>query len=325
MEGSVSTGSYAQASGTCWRNSACIPSACVALAEIVNLPNQFVSRNPFLVVAQTEWILCRYLLVRQNPVDSAYVAPPQISLHNPHAQADAQPVPDGVSFVRMDPTFKTTLAGKPIAIPIPDARLDERVRALGSGGQDIVWDTEDEGVFSYDAAAEAAAAAAAAAAFTKQAHGKRVRAVTSKGGATRLKSVEAHNDQEDYDDSWAYDETADALIIGDEARGQPGAQFSSIPQPPADDWAHDDVWLRQCIEHVLPPPMEASPGAARNLQRELKAMIKEQEQAPSLRELGWYLPPWVVEESENLFQWIVEIHSFDPGCISPIFYSQSTD
>jgi ubiquitin-conjugating enzyme E2 Q len=40
-----------------WPNSNILPSSCVAVAEIVNLPNQFVSKSPYLVVAQTHWIV----------------------------------------------------------------------------------------------------------------------------------------------------------------------------------------------------------------------------------------------------------------------------
>ncbi len=47
------------------------------------------------------------------------------------------------------------------------------------------------------------------------------------------------------------------------------------------------------------------------VQRELRSMLKEQEAANSLRELGWYMPPEFI--GDNLFQWIVEMHSFDPS------------
>jgi hypothetical protein len=50
-------GSYAVGSSTRWRNSTSTPSSAVALAAIVNLPEEFVSRSPYLVVAQTDWIL----------------------------------------------------------------------------------------------------------------------------------------------------------------------------------------------------------------------------------------------------------------------------
>ena len=39
-------------------------------------------------------------------------------------------------------------------------------------------------------------------------------------------------------------------------------------------------------------------------------MLREQEHARALNELGWYLPLDFV--GDNLFQWIVELHSFDP-------------
>ena len=38
-------------------------------------------------------------------------------------------------------------------------------------------------------------------------------------------------------------------------------------------------------------------------------MLKEQDRATSLKELGWYMPPGFIED--NLYQWIVELHSFD--------------
>lgn len=39
-------------------------------------------------------------------------------------------------------------------------------------------------------------------------------------------------------------------------------------------------------------------------------MMKEQEMAKSLKELGWYMPEEFIRD--NLYQWIVELHSFDP-------------
>ena len=56
-EGNVSTGSYARAASSCWRNSASRITSCVGLAEIVNLPSKFKSTHPFFVVEQTDWII----------------------------------------------------------------------------------------------------------------------------------------------------------------------------------------------------------------------------------------------------------------------------
>lgn len=61
----------------------------------------------------------------------------------------------------------------------------------------------------------------------------------------------------------------------------------------------------------MPAPVESTPGAAMAIQRELKAMLREQDKAKHLDELGWYLPQALI--GDNLFQWIVKLHSFDPA------------
>ena len=56
-DGAISLGGYAAGAQSCWRNSAARITNCVALAEIVNLPQKFVSTNPYFVVDKTEWII----------------------------------------------------------------------------------------------------------------------------------------------------------------------------------------------------------------------------------------------------------------------------
>lgn len=77
-----------------------------------------------------------------------------------------------------------------------------------------------------------------------------------------------------------------------------------------EDWMHDPDWVQRCVMHMLPAPMDASRMATTALQRELTVMLKEQDNAKSLQELGWYMPPDFMDD--NLFQWVVELHSFDP-------------
>jgi len=61
----------------------------------------------------------------------------------------------------------------------------------------------------------------------------------------------------------------------------------------------------------MPPPVQSSPSASIAIQRELQSMLKEQESAPILKDLGWYMPPDLV--GDNLYQWFVEMHSLDPS------------
>jgi ubiquitin-conjugating enzyme E2 Q len=78
---------------------------------------------------------------------------------------------------------------------------------------------------------------------------------------------------------------------------------------PANDWKHNPDWVRETITHMMPAPVDSTSIATMALQRELKAMIREQDRAKSLKELGWYMPPEFIED--NMYQWVVEVHSFD--------------
>ncbi|KAI0703481.1 hypothetical protein BC835DRAFT_1028647 [Cytidiella melzeri] len=226
-DGTVSIQSYSRAGGATWAKSSIQVSTCVALAEIVNLPQQFRSSNPFFVVSQTDWIVCRYLLVsgiiRQN---TSLPQPPE----------DLQ-----IPVMNLDPKHSVTLNAKPIAFPQPGYKLDKLLCARREEFVEEPYDDDDLQVFSDQDAVE-------------------------------------------------------ALPISVERA--------------ADDWTHDAVWVGSCIQHMLPPPSDATPMATTSVQRELARMMKEQELAKSLRDLGWYMPPDLV--GDNLFQWIIELHSFDP-------------
>ncbi len=57
----------------------------------------------------------------------------------------------------------------------------------------------------------------------------------------------------------------------------------------------------------LQPPSWATNTALKNISKEVKKLQKIQKKTPP-RELGWYID---FEGLENVFQWIVELHSFD--------------
>ena len=84
----------------------------------------------------------------------------------------------------------------------------------------------------------------------------------------------------------------------------------SRAERPKDDWKHNAEWVVSVLKNLMPPPIQSSPSASVSIQRELKSMLKEQELAPNLRELGWYMPPDLI--GDNLYQWFVEMHSLDP-------------
>jgi ubiquitin-conjugating enzyme E2 Q len=57
---------------------------------------------------------------------------------------------------------------------------------------------------------------------------------------------------------------------------------------------------------ILEPPANATSFATNHLSRELKEILKIQDSTP-LHELGWYINREMIQ---NVYQWIVELHSF---------------
>ncbi|TFK51185.1 hypothetical protein OE88DRAFT_1658981 [Heliocybe sulcata] len=244
-EGTVSTGTYAQGSSTVWRKSEICPSSCTAVAEIVNLPERFTSTNPYLVVPQTEWIVCRYLLVKgRTDIDA---------LTDPGAEI-RQEIDKSIPLVRLDPAHPLTMNRSPIQIPDPSYKIEKLLAQRKQEVSEHDYDDDDNALF-----------------------------VTSEPLQT-------------------YD--IDAMDVDTDV-GPSNFQSSKA----IDDWKHNPDWVAASVAHLMPPPSEASPMATVALQRELKAVLKEQDSASSLRELGWYMPPELI--GDNLFQWIVELHSFD--------------
>jgi ubiquitin-conjugating enzyme E2 Q len=195
-----------------------------------------------------------------------------------------------VPTVRLDPKFKLTIAREEIGIPEPSHGLERTLRARRAecAADADENDADDAAVFEHaDGRVHPALRAPAA-------------------SGMREDPIDVDDDPDDFDESWALD-------VDDDDAPAPRAGPSTVPVPapaakrvpPADDWKHDAQWVQQAIVHLMPPPIEASPMASKALQRELKAMLKEQDAAGSLRELGWYMPPEIVENNDNLFQWIV--------------------
>ena len=116
-------------------------------------------------------------------------------------------------------------------------------------------------------------------------------------------SIPSQSDQHDECD---YDDDDDYSV--------PVASSSSTnksrAERPKNDWKHNAEWVMSVLKNLMPPPIQSSPSASVSIQRELKSMLKEQDLAPNLRDLGWYMPPDLI--GDNLYQWFVEMHSLDP-------------
>lgn len=67
--------------------------------------------------------------------------------------------------------------------------------------------------------------------------------------------------------------------------------------------------LDQTTIPMLKEPTYATGTATLSLNRELQRMLKIQN-STAIHALGWYINPDLMD---NIYQWIVEMHSFDPG------------
>ena len=112
-------------------------------------------------------------------------------------------------------------------------------------------------------------------------------------------SVE-HNEYDFYDDDGDY-----TVPVASSSKKK------SPAEKPKDDWKHNAKWVVSVLNNLMPPPIQSSPSASVAIQRELKSMLKEQDLAPNLRDLGWYMPQDLI--GDNLYQWFVEMHSLDPA------------
>ncbi|KAG7093449.1 hypothetical protein E1B28_007127 [Marasmius oreades] len=148
-EGTISLGTYSAGhrvgiSG--WRKSKIGATSCAALVEVVNQPSKFVSNNPYYVVQHTQWLICRYLLVKTGSGNDG--TPLTTNMTENKAEAE---ISNHVPYVKLDPKQPITLNSKPLEIPDPGHKLEVLMRERRNefGYQDEEMDATDQEVFNY--------------------------------------------------------------------------------------------------------------------------------------------------------------------------------
>ncbi|OAA32645.1 Ubiquitin-conjugating enzyme/RWD-like protein [Moelleriella libera RCEF 2490] len=266
-----------------WRNSVLNVNVAISICEIVNRPQEFVSCSPHFVVDKTDWIQCRYLLLEVNPSAEARRQP----LFVPSAV-------DCIGYVNQDPSYVIRgERGKPLEIPrrATTARhywkAEDRpsemsvVLSRGETGDDMgEFTLGDDPALLVDLIEESEG---------DTGRQKRHRIMTPTEANVELGSPQPVAKLQ----RSCRDGDVRALVTGSPpviSAFRPGAlDLSSLPQLPFPDWA------------------TSSQTALRALSREIKELQKIQSKQ-SMTELGWYLD---TSKVTNLFQWIIELHSFD--------------
>ncbi|KAK7746761.1 hypothetical protein SLS53_001949 [Cytospora paraplurivora] len=269
----VSTG-YMRSPGVSWRNSALNTYGVISLCEIVNSPDDFVSTTPHLVVKQVDWIQCRYLFVQLA-----------------HGGIPSAAAPAGPSTANKDRKILAIPQDPTRSVRGPDGKvLEIPIKAIPSGR-------------------------------VTHAAKKHLSSPSSSKRTHEIAYLTGCSDEEDGVD-------LECIYSSDnEDSGPPLKRFgvdttrvSSIdtimadqvavqrpPTPPQTDFRPGTLDLNALPQ--LPVPDWANSNATKRLTSDIMHMQKVQTNTP-LHELGWYID---FDKVDNMFQWIVELHSFEPS------------
>nr|POE63040.1 isoform 2 of ubiquitin-conjugating enzyme e2 q2 [Quercus suber] len=231
----------------------------LALNEIVNAPEEFVSLNPYYVVSQLDWIQTRYLFVSCSP------DPDTISVSRNSRPPNAHPQDPGRTPTGMSGTIEIPASAIKSSRYSKDKRLLNEVLPSSSPLKKL----KGEGGFSDP----------------------------------------IHIDDNDDADSVATDEE-DLVLLAEERHEAISSQViqTKDKHENSGDPAIDFIpgILDWTTLPLMPLPEYAISGTTKHLLKELRNLDQSQ-QSKSLSELGWYID---VQKIENVYQWIVELHSF---------------
>lgn len=292
---------YLQA-GLSWPNSDLKISACLSLNEIINAPERFVSRSPHYVVSQLDWHQCRYLFVKKNETGKTSGASggrwskqPTNQTKEPTSQAALNLTQ---KFHPQEPGLEVRgPQGRPLQIPLSAIPLrsigsEEGARETASGKRTILQleDSDDDGedtsiLFSDDESDVSRSPPPV------------------KRSASHASSVDAGAAGETYWNPRGPSNTAEANTSSHTSAARPPTS-ASVGQVLTD---FEPGTLDLSALPRLEPPSFATETASRALARELQKLQAIQAKT-ALHELGWYMD---FDQVTNLFQWIVELHSFD--------------
>ncbi|KAJ5372206.1 Ubiquitin-conjugating enzyme E2 [Penicillium concentricum] len=266
----------------------------ISLNEVVNAPHKFVNRNPHYVVQHLDWIQPRYLFVKLQDSNapgmagriggSVYGNIPKSS----KPQSSSYKHDESLMYKQDERYLALGPSGQPIKIPIS---------IFGGQRREILRTARETGLAGP---------------------------VPSPKRCTKRRKYSVENiEQHDNDDSASIETTMDDLNIllsDDEMSESPPSE-----SPPSESPRGSSMQARAVPETglktdfrpgtlqgnslpILSPPLFATTSATKVLQRHLQATIKIQEQVP-LHELGWYVDVSLIT---TVYQWIVELHTFDP-------------
>lgn len=267
-----------------WGNSELKISSALSLNEVVNKPASFVSASPHYVVAAIDWIQTRYLLVKTSAQ---------------HTKGKR----DGMETVNQDPArLPTGTSHGTVEIPITAISKSRRVKqnseqhdvsrkrkSIGSGLPTIpieLLDTDAESVATLDEDREYL--------LDDESHTGRTPIVLDSDTEMMLS-----------DDELDGIASPKKKMRQEEMQEELPVLEGCMLDQSKTDFVPGELDLSNI--KILPPPEDASRAATSQLLKAFNVLLKTQS-TTAAHELGWYINPNAVE---NMYQWIVELHSFD--------------
>jgi ubiquitin-conjugating enzyme E2 Q len=245
---------------TNWRNSKLCISGAMALNEVVNAPDEYVTKAPHYVVNQIDWIQARYLFVRGNHRELGHdlgisSKPKFIYQQDPKYPALGQHLQPIII-----PITAISRSRRPATITSPVTVGRKKVKVTGSVTQEQAEKSEDDAASMI----------------------------------TNLSDINVLCSDDDEDPT-------------SKPSNENSAETSKRNEAPKTDFIPDQ--LDASTLPLLAPPTNASTSATKALLTTLKQTLHTQNTTP-LHELGWYISESLIT---NIYQWIVELHSFDPS------------
>ncbi|CAG5141127.1 uncharacterized protein ALTATR162_LOCUS870 [Alternaria atra] len=263
--------------GASWSMSELKVAHTLALNEIVNAPKEFVSQSPHLVVAQLDWIQTRYLFVKSRTDTTATTD----SGTKPLLCVDQDPsrTPRGVTGDLVIPLHAIAASRRPKA---KATGKHKRQKTTGKTQYDPIEIEDDDDVASV---------------------------ATLDEDRIIFEGDDEHKPMQEIDSL-----PTPNSITGDKGKSKMAAiaSFSSkifgksSSSKPLTDYVPGTLDYTKLP--MLQMPAWATTTATKRLMKDFKDIIEIQNKEPS-HELGWHIDE---DKVDNIYQWIVELHSFDP-------------
>ncbi|KAF2036638.1 hypothetical protein EK21DRAFT_95878 [Setomelanomma holmii] len=258
-----------------WPNSELKVQQALALNEIVNAPKEYASSSPHLVVAQLDWIQTRYLFVKTKTDYTAGTPADKGVKPYDYLEQDPSVTPKGIAESLVIPVHAISGSRR----PKPKSTSKHKRQKATSGSQYDPIEIDDD-----DDAASIATLDEDLAIFTEE--------------------------------EFVVQPTQDSLptpnsVAGDKGKSRLGGIVSKVfgsktSSKPLTDYVPGT--LDYNFLPMLQMPAWATNSATKRLMNDFRDLIKVQNNTPP-HELGWHIDE---DKVENIYQWIVELHSFDP-------------